>query len=107
MRFVPAILLATGIAVHPLAICETSNEAAKQAIAIPNLFISSDSEGFSTTKIGGAYLPHYEHGDSYYGLTTQYNQYSQNGWSAISSQVGLVAKDVNTDSPFLKRLEWI
>ena len=92
----PTIFLITGIAVHPLAYCEASNETTKQAIAIPNLFISSDSEGFNATKIGGAYLPNYEHGDSYYGLTTQYNQYSQNGWSATGSQVGVVVKDVNT-----------
>ena len=31
----------------------------KQAIALPNAFLSTDSEGFSATKLGTAYLPLY------------------------------------------------
>lgn len=67
----------------------------KQAIALPNAFFSSDSEGFSATKLGTAYLPLYTHGDRYSGLLYQWNSYSQNGWTAEGSQVGLMTKSVD------------
>lgn len=33
----------------------------KQAISIPNAYIASDSEGFSTYKYSAGYMPLYEH----------------------------------------------
>lgn len=96
MRFVHIALLTSGIALQSLTLGQTSNESPKQAISIPNLFISTDSEGFGVTKVGAAYLSNYEHGDSYYGLSAQNNQYSQNSWSATGNQLGFVAKNINT-----------
>jgi len=67
----------------------------KQAIALPNAFLSTDSEGFSATKLGTAYLPLYTHGDRYSGLQYQWNSYSQNGWTAEGSQLGISTKSIN------------
>lgn len=67
----------------------------KQAVAIPDFFISGDSDGFQAIKAGGSYLPRYEHGDSYIGAGYQFNHYLQNGWSASGNQVGLIAKNIN------------
>jgi hypothetical protein len=42
----------------------------KQAISIPNAYIASDSEGFSTYKYNAGYLPLYEHGEKILALVT-------------------------------------
>lgn len=67
----------------------------KQAIALPNAFLSTDSEGFSATKLGAAYLPLYTHGDRHSGLQYQWNSYSQNGWTAEGNQLGIGTKSIN------------
>jgi len=67
----------------------------KKGIAVPNLYLSKDSESFTSTKVGGAALPLYEHGDRYTGVTYQFNRYSQNSWAADGNQFGLITKDIN------------
>jgi hypothetical protein len=67
----------------------------KQAIAFPNAFLSTDSEGFSATKLGVAYLPLYTYGDQHSGIQYQWNSYSQNGWTAEGNQLGISTKSIN------------
>ena len=70
----------------------------KQAISIPETFISSDSEGFNAQKLGLAYLPFYEHGDRNSGVQLQHSQFRQDHWSASSNQVAFISKAVNPRS---------
>jgi hypothetical protein len=67
----------------------------QQAIGLPLSFISSDSEGFNAYKLGGKYLPLYQHGDNYTGLSYQYNKYTQNQWSAEANQYGITSKSLD------------
>jgi len=41
----------------------------KMAISAPNVYIASDSEGFSTYKYNAGFLPLYEHGEKYTGVS--------------------------------------
>ena len=66
-----------------------------QAIGVPVSFISSDTEGFNTYKIGGQYLPLYQHGDQYTGVSYQFNKYTQNKWSAEANQFGIISRSIN------------
>ncbi len=38
------------------------------AVSVPDVFVSSDSEGFTTRKVGVGLYPWYAHGDRYTGL---------------------------------------
>ena len=67
----------------------------QQAIGVPVSFISSDSEGFNAYKLGGEYLPLYQHGDNYTGISYQYSKYTQNQWSAQASQYGITSKSID------------
>lgn len=67
----------------------------KQAVGVPVSFISSDSEGFNAYKIGAQYLPLYQHGDNYSGISYQFNKFTQNNWSADGNQFGLVSKSID------------
>lgn len=67
----------------------------KQGITLPEIFISSDNEGFNTRKIGTSYLPFYEHGDRNSGVQLQYSHYRQDHWSASSNQVAFISKAMN------------
>jgi len=70
-------------------------EPSKKAIGVPVSFISGDSEGFGTYKVGAQLLPLYQHGDHYTGLSYQFNRYLQDNWSKEGSQVGLTSKVIN------------
>lgn len=100
MRLIPKLLLIVGLIGSGFAIAQNAESEkdpeSRQAISLPNLFLSGDSVGFGMTKVGGSYLPKYDHGDKYMGVTYQFNQYNQNGWRADGGQFGLVAKDINT-----------
>jgi len=74
---------------------EEESEQTKQAIAIPDLYFSSDSEGFSAYKYRAGYMPLYEHGESYTGITYQHNYFTQNGWSSTGEQYTLLTKAIN------------
>lgn len=67
----------------------------QKAIGIPVSFISSDSEGFNAYKVGAQYLPLYQHGDQYTGISYQFNKYTQNQWSAEANQIGITKKSIN------------
>ena len=74
---------------------EEEVEQTKQAIAIPDLYFSSDSEGFSAYKYRAGYMPLYEHGESYTGVTYQHNYFTQNGWNSTGEQYTLLTKAIN------------
>jgi len=67
----------------------------KQAISIPEILISSDSEGFETRKISLGYLPFYEHGDRNIGLKLENKAFTQSDWSTHSNQISFVNKAIN------------
>jgi hypothetical protein len=74
---------------------EEEAEQSKQAISVPNVYFSSDSEGFSTYKYKAGYLPLYEHGEKYTGITYQHNYFTQGSWSSTGEQYTLVTKAIN------------
>jgi len=74
---------------------EEETDQTKQAISVPNVYFSSDSEGFSTYKYKAGYLPLYEHGEKYTGITYQHNYFTQGGWSSTGEQYTLVTKAIN------------
>ena len=73
----------------------TGDKQSQQAIGVPVSFISSDSEGFNVYKVGAQYLPLYQHGDNYTGVSYQFNKFTQNQWSAEGNQLGLTSKSIN------------
>lgn len=71
------------------------DEQTKQAISIPNAYFGSDSEGFSTYKYSAGYLPLYEHGEKYTGITYQHNYFTQGSWNSAGEQYTLMTKAIN------------
>ena len=69
--------------------------ASKQAISAPNAYIASDSEGFSTYKYNAGYLPLYEHGEKYTGVSYQHNYFTQGGWDSSAEVYTLLTKAIN------------
>jgi hypothetical protein len=67
----------------------------KQAISIPNVYIASDSEGFSTYKYNAGYIPFYEHGEKYTGISYQRNYFTQNNWNSSANVYTLLTKSIN------------
>ncbi len=65
------------------------------AASVPDVFVSSDSEGFTTRKIGAGLYPLYEHGDRHTGLHLQRTTYRQDGWRAQGESVSLVHRAIN------------
>ena len=70
-------------------------QASKQAVSIPNVYIASDSEGFSTYKYNAGYLPLYEHGEKYTGISYQHNYFTQSGWDSSAEVYTLLTKSIN------------
>ncbi len=67
----------------------------KQAISVPNVYIASDSENFSTYKYNAGYLPLYEHGEKYTGISYQHNYFTQSGWDSSAEVYTLLTKSIN------------
>jgi hypothetical protein len=67
----------------------------KQAVSIPNAYIASDSEGFSTYKYNAGFMPLYEHGEKYTALSYQHNYFTQGNWSASAEIYTLLTKAIN------------
>ncbi len=65
------------------------------AVSVPDVFVSSDSEGFITRKVGIGLYPGYAHGERYTGLQVQRTHYSQSDWRAQSEALSLVHRAVN------------
>jgi hypothetical protein len=95
MRRIVQALLMISILFTFYANAEEETEQTKQAISVPNFYFSSDSEGFSSYKYKAGYLPLYEHGEKYTGITYQHNYFTQGGWSSTGEQYTLVTKAIN------------
>ena len=67
----------------------------KRAISGPNIYIASDSEGFSTYKYNAGFLPLYEHGEKYTGVSYQHNYFTQSGWDSSAEVYTLLTKAIN------------
>jgi hypothetical protein len=67
----------------------------KMAASIPNTYIASDSEGFSTYKYNAGFLPLYEHGEKYTGVSYQHNYFTQSGWDSSAEVYTLLTKAIN------------
>lgn len=70
-------------------------ETPKWAVSIPNVFVSTDSENFSTYKYSAGVIPLYEHGEKYTGVSYQHNFFRQDGWNSSAEQVNLTTKAIN------------
>ncbi|QWD61868.1 hypothetical protein [Polynucleobacter sp. MWH-UH25E] len=66
-----------------------------QALSIPNAYIASDSEGFSTYKYRAGYLPLYTHGEKYTGISYQHNYFTQGSWDSSAEVYTLLTKAIN------------
>jgi hypothetical protein len=62
----------------------------------PEYYISSDSEGFLSTKYKASAYGIYKNSDNYTGFQYQHNQFSQNNWKSTAEQYSLVTKSVDT-----------
>ncbi|QWD67150.1 hypothetical protein [Polynucleobacter sp. MWH-Aus1W21] len=69
--------------------------ASKQAISAPNAYIASDSEGFSTYKYSAGFMPLYEHGEKYTGISYQHNYFTQGGWDSSAEVYTLLTRAIN------------
>ena len=69
--------------------------ASKMAVSAPNAYIASDSEGFSTYKYNAGFLPLYEHGEKYTGVSYQHNYFTQSGWDSSAEIYTLLTKAIN------------
>jgi hypothetical protein len=94
-RIVQNFLITLSLLFTFYANAEEEAEQTKQAISVPNVYFSSDSEGFSTYKYKAGYLPLYEHGEKYTGITYQHNYFTQGNWSSTGEQYTLVTKAIN------------
>ena len=74
---------------------EQEGDSNKQALLVPDSYFGSDSEGFSTYKYKAGYLPLYEHGEKYTGITYQHNYFTQGNWSSTGEQYTLITKAIN------------
>ena len=59
------------------------------------VFLSHDSEGFTTRRLALEYLPVFKNGDSLAGVRYSANHYEQNGWSRSGQQISAVARSVD------------
>jgi hypothetical protein len=67
----------------------------QHAVSIPEVYVSSDSEGFLTNKYKASIYPFYKNAENYSGLQYQHNYFSQNNWNSTAEQYTLVTKAIN------------
>lgn len=71
------------------------DQSIKQAVSIPNAYIASDSEGFSTYKYNAGYMPLYDQGEKYTGVSYQHNYFTQGNWDSSAEVYTLLTKSIN------------
>lgn len=59
------------------------------------LFLSHDSEGFTTRRLALEYLPVFKNGDALTGVRYTASRFEQNGWSRGGQQIGAVARSID------------
>ncbi len=89
------VVCLAGTAAHAQSADQNATEGLRVAASAPDVFVSSDSEGFITRKVGVGLYPWYAHGDRHTGLQVQRNTYSQSGWRAQGESVAVVHRVVN------------
>lgn len=62
----------------------------------PAIFISSDSEDFSTRRAAIQYMPRFRHGDALTGIRYTRHFFEQNDWSRRGHQISVLHRDVDT-----------
>lgn len=70
----------------------------KQGLSVPNVFLSSDSEGFHANKYKMAYYPWYQHEKKYTGLEYQHSIFKQNTWQSHGDQINVVRQSISSNS---------
>lgn len=82
------------VTAYPL-FAKENDDNTKQALAIPDLYFSSDSEGFSAYKYRAGYVPLYQHGEKYTGISYQHNYFTQSGWDSSAEVYTILTKSIN------------
>jgi len=77
------------------ALAQEAASGPKHAISIPEVYVSSDSEGFLTNKYKASIYPLYSNAENYTGLQYQHNYFSQNNWNSTAEQYSLVTRAIN------------
>jgi len=96
MKFFTKVFLPLGILFIYASIASSEEvPAPKMAVSAPNAYIASDSEGFSTYKYNAGFLPLYEHGEKYTGISYQHNYFTQGGWDSSAEVYTLLTKAIN------------
>jgi len=96
MKFFAKAFLSLGILFIYASIASSEEvPAPKMAVSAPNAYIASDSEGFSTYKYNAGFLPLYEHGEKYTGISYQHNYFTQGGWDSSAEVYTLLTKAIN------------
>ncbi len=99
LKTIALLLIALSHMMHAMAEAEGDDQrVGKQGLAIPNIFISSDSEGFHANKYKMAYYPWYQHEKKYTGLEYQRSIFKQNTWQSDGDQINFVKKSISSDS---------
>jgi hypothetical protein len=70
----------------------------RQALLFPSVYVASDSENFSTYKYKAGYIPLFEHGEKYTGVTYQHNYFTQGNWNSSAEQYTVLTKSINPRS---------
>jgi len=70
-------------------------DAVRKAVSIPDIYASTDSEGFSTYKYGAGIYPVFEHGEKYTGFEYQHNYFTQGNWNSSAEQYTFITKAIN------------
>ena len=77
------------------ALAQEAASGPKHAVSIPEVYVSSDSEGFLTNKYKASIYPLYSNAENYTGLQYQHNYFSQNNWNSTAEQYSLVTRAIN------------
>lgn len=95
MNKVPYLILSVLLVNAQLAYSQEKSEQSRQALSIPNAYIASDSEGFSTYKYNAGYMPLYENGEKYTGVSYQHNYFTQGSWDSSAEVYTLLTKSID------------
>ena len=95
MRKISRIISLCPLLLFALQVNAEEEAPSKMAVSAPNAYIASDSEGFSTYKYNAGFLPLYEHGEKYTGISYQHNYFTQGSWNSTGEQYTLITKAIN------------
>ncbi|RJX32771.1 MAG: hypothetical protein C4516_03250 [Oxalobacter sp.] len=70
-----------------------------------DVFFSTDSENFHTQRIGGEYLPLFQHIDSQTGVRYSHYTYEQNDWSRSGQQISVLHRNIDPKTAYGWQME--